>query len=201
MPPLRLEIFPGNDAAADGTVVTNAAALEEARLAAFEQGYSAGWEDAGKAEAGEQTRIRGDLARHLQALAFTYQEARNHVLTALEPLLLDVLTPLLPEIAKESLPRKILDVILPLAASQGDSPLRLMVNPAAHSAVESLLAEVKGLPVQVVDEPSLGDGQAYLQMGEGELHFDPAGAAETIATNLHNFFALLKEDAQNGHAL
>lgn len=201
MPPLRLEIFPGNDASADGTVVTNAAAMEEARLAAFEQGYSAGWEDAGKAETEEQTRIRGDLARHLQALAFTYQEARSHVLGALEPLLMDVLTPLLPEIAKESLPRKILDVILPLAASQGDSPLRLMVNPAAHRAVENLLAEVKGLPVQVIDEPSLGDGQAYLEMGGGELHFDPAGAAETIAKSLHNFFALLKEESQNGHAL
>jgi hypothetical protein len=60
-------------------VVTQVDAVEEAKVASFEQGYKAGWDDAVAAQSEDQTRIRADLARNLQSLSFTYQEARSHM--------------------------------------------------------------------------------------------------------------------------
>ena len=66
---LELEVF---DTDAGGRTQTGmpsvqAAAVEEAKLAAYEQGYTAGWDDAAAAQSDDQTRIRADLARNLQS--------------------------------------------------------------------------------------------------------------------------------------
>lgn len=80
---LRLEIFESDEPGGPAeTVVLDTSALEEARLASYDSGYAAGWEDATAAQSGDQSRIRAELARNLQALSFTYQEARSHVLRA-----------------------------------------------------------------------------------------------------------------------
>lgn len=85
MPPLRLEVF--ETAAKQGaeTVITDLSALEEARLASYEQGFSAGWEDALAAQADDRKQLAADLAHTLQSLSFTYHEARAHILRGLEP--------------------------------------------------------------------------------------------------------------------
>ena len=84
---LRLEVFESEVPVGAGqaeTLVLDTGALEDAKLASFESGYSAGWEDAAAAQADDQTRVSADLARSLQSLTFTYHEARNHVLKAIE---------------------------------------------------------------------------------------------------------------------
>ena len=70
MPALRLEVF-DTVTAGDGAPrpLVEASALDEAKVASFEQGYSAGWEDAAAAQEGDQTRIRADLARNRSELA------------------------------------------------------------------------------------------------------------------------------------
>jgi hypothetical protein len=65
MPALRLEVF-DTAPALDGSMqpLVEATAVEEAKVASFEQGYSAGWDDAVAAQQGDQSRIRADLARN-----------------------------------------------------------------------------------------------------------------------------------------
>ena len=70
--------------------LAEATAVEEAKVASFEQGYSAGWDDAVAAQQGDQGRIRADLARNLQSLSFTFQDARSHVLQSIKPLILEM---------------------------------------------------------------------------------------------------------------
>ena len=66
---LKLEVF---EPASPALVRAEAeAATEELRLAAFEKGYSAGWEDASAADAGDQHRLRNEIAHQQQELAFT----------------------------------------------------------------------------------------------------------------------------------
>mgnify|MGYP003515970463 CR=1 FL=1 len=77
---LKLEVFEADEAAQQTPSQQVPSADQESRLEAYEQGYRAGWEDAAAAHAEDQRRIRVDLARSLQALGFTYQEARAHVL-------------------------------------------------------------------------------------------------------------------------
>ena len=111
MPMPKLEVFDVDapQKQTSGMVVTQLGAIEEAKLAAYEQGYKAGWDDAAAAQSEDQTRIRADLARNLQQLSFTYQEARAHILKAVEPLLEEMVNRRLPDTARETLAPLVLE--------------------------------------------------------------------------------------------
>ena len=186
---LRLEVFESDEPGkAAETVVLDTSALEEARLASYDAGYSAGWEDATAAQTGDQSRIRADLARNLQALSFTYQEARGHILLALEPLIAAMIDKLLPDVARETLGGMVLETLMPMAEGLSDSPVTLVLNPAARQAVEPLIAEATGLPLIVEEEPSLGEGQVYLRLGQAETCLNLDRAITEIATAVRGFF-------------
>ncbi len=190
--PLRLELFDDGgdkaDRAAKATVVTDAGALEEARLAAYEQGYTAGWDDAVAAQGEDQARLRADLARNLQGLAFTYHEARSHILRAIEPLFETILARILPDLARVALAPRVLEALAPLAAAAADTPVDLVLNPAARPAVEAALAEAPPLPLHIVEEPTLGEGQAYLRLGASETRIDLDRAVAEISAAIRGFF-------------
>ena len=118
---LRLEVF---ETEARGStpemVVLDTMALEEAKLGSYDAGYSAGWEDAAAAQTNEQSLIKADLARNLQSLGFTYQEARIHILRSIEPLLQEMVGRLLPELARESLAPIVLEALMPMAETLAD---------------------------------------------------------------------------------
>jgi len=196
---LRLEVFDTEDkSVASGVVVLDSAALEDARLAAYEQGYSAGWEDAATAQADDQSRLKADLARHLQALGFSYQEARMHVLRNIEPLLVEVVGRLLPALAKDTLAPLVLESLMPLADRLADAPVTLVLNPAARPAVESLLDRMTGLPLILQEEPSLGEGQVYLRFGPQETQIDLDRAIADITAAVRGFFDLSTKDHAHG---
>lgn len=196
---LRLEVF---ETAAEtdrpDVLVTDTGHLEEAKLASFEAGYSAGWEDAAAALSEEQNRIRADLARNLQGLAFTYHEARDHVLRALEPLLKEMVARLLPTLARETLGQLVVETLRPMAAERAGAPLTLVINPVSRRAVELVLAENAGLPLEIEEEPSLGEGQAYLRFATSETRIDLDRAIAEIIAAVRDFFALSRKEAPNG---
>ena len=190
---LRLEVFESEMPVSAGqteTVVLDTGALEDAKLASFESGYSAGWEDAAAAQADDQTRVSADLARSLQSLSFTYHEARSHVLKAVEPLLRQVVSQLLPAIAKAALAAKVLEVLMPRAEGLVDAPITLMLNPAARSAIEDQIAKTSGLPLILVEEPTLGEGQVYLKLGDVEREVNLDRAVTEISAAVRGFFDL-----------
>ena len=188
---LRLEIFESEETrAAPDTVVLDTSVLEEAKLTAYDAGYSAGWEDATAAQSGDQTRIRAELARNLQTLSFTYQEARSHILRAIEPLFDEMVGKLLPSLARETLGGVVLDALMPMAEGLADAPVTLVLNPTVRAAVEPLIANATGLPLIIEEEPSLGEGQVYLRFGTSETLVDLDRATTEIATALRGFFDL-----------
>ncbi|MFM7336213.1 MAG: flagellar biosynthesis protein [Tabrizicola sp.] len=191
MPALRLEVF-DTAMAPDGSFqpMVEATAVEEAKVSAFEQGYSAGWDDAAAAQQGDQTRIRADLARNLQSLAFTFQDARSHVLQAIRPLMLEMINRLLPEVARESLAPTVLDALMPLAEEMADAPLTLVLNPNVRGQVENLVTQATGLPMVIEEEPSLPEGQVYIRFGTTETKVDLSQTAADIAIAVRAFFTL-----------
>ena len=191
MSALRLEIF-DTVPAADGTLqpLVEAAAVEEAKVASFEQGYSAGWEDAVAAQSGDQNRIRADLARNLQSLAFTFQDARSHVLQSIRPLILEMVERLLPEVAREALAPTVLDTLTPMAEELADAPLTLVLNPAVRGEVEDLVTRATGLPMVIEEEPSLPEGQVYIRFGPTETKVDLSQVTADIAAAVRAFFNL-----------
>lgn len=199
MPGLRLEVF-DTAATPDGGVqpLVEASQLEEAKIAAYEQGYSAGWEDASAAQQGDQTRIRADLARNLQSLSFTFQDARSHVLQAIRPLILEMTGRLLPELAREALAPTVLEVLMPMAEEMGDAPLTLVLNPAVRERVESLVAQATGLPIVIEEEDSLGEGQVYIRLGPQETTVDLTRVTQDITAAVRGFFNLSDQDGSHG---
>jgi len=191
MPALRLEIF-DTAPAADGSLqpLVEATAVEEAKVASFEQGYSAGWDDAVAAQQGDQEKIRADLARNLQTLSFTFQDARSHVLQSIRPLILEMVNRLLPEVAREALAPTVLDAVMPLAEGLADAPVTLVLNPANRSQVEGLVAQATGLPMVIDEEPSMPDGQVYIRFGTAETKVDLAQVTADIGIAVRSFFNL-----------
>lgn len=191
MPALHLEVF-DTASASDGTLrpLVEATVVEEAKVASFEQGYSAGWDDAVAAQQGDQTRIRADLARNLQSLSFTFQDARSHVLQAIRPLILGMVNRLLPEVARETLAPTVLDAVMPLADTLADAPLTLVLNPAVRGQVEDLLAQAAGLPMVIDEEPTMPEGQVYIRFGSTETKVDLAQVTTDIAIAVRAFFNL-----------
>lgn len=199
MPGLRLEVF-DTASTPDGGVqpLVEASQLEEVKISAYEQGYSAGWEDASAAQQGDQTRIRADLARNLQSLSFTFQDARSHVLQAIRPLILEMTGRLLPDLAREALAPMVLEALMPMAEELGDAPLTLVLNPAVRERVESLIAAATGLPVVIEEEDSLGEGQVYIRLGPQEAKVDLTRATQDISAAVRAFFNLSDQDETHG---
>lgn len=194
---LRLEAFDAPPAPAAPAPAEDAAA-EEARLEAFEAGYKAGWDDAVASAEEDRTRMRADLARNLQGLAFTYHEARGHVLRSLEPLLRGMVARVLPEVAGRALGPLVAETLRPLAEGLAAAPIAVVVNPASRAAVEAALAAEPGPPFAIVEEPSLGEGQVYLRLGAAETRVDLDGALAAIAAAVDEFFHPAEELRQHG---
>jgi flagellar biosynthesis/type III secretory pathway protein FliH len=196
---IRLEVFETPDAPPSRTsVVLDQGALEDIRMQAYEQGYTAGWDDAAAAQTDDQSRIKADFGRNLQTLGFTFQEARTHVLRAIHPLLNQIITCLLPELAREVLPSVALEVLMPLADEMADAPVTIVLNPASRAAVEALLEQATGLPLTVVEEPMLGEGQVYLRLGDIETRIDLDRATADIARAVRDFFDTTEKDQRYG---
>lgn len=192
---LRLELFETEPPDGPTTIVTDIGTIEQAKLTAYEQGYAAGWDDGVAAQSEDQTRLRADLARSLQGLSFTYQEARAHVLKALEPLIESMLSRLLPVAAQSALAPMVIDTLRPLAAELAEAPVLLYINPAVRPAVASVLSGGDALPVTLVDEPMLGEGQAVLRLGQIESRVDLDAAMAAVAEAVRQFFQMSQTPA------
>lgn len=163
-------------------------ALEDTRLAAFEQGYQAGWEDASNAHSGEQNHISSELARNLQDLSFTYHEAFMHVTTALEPLLTGIVEVVLPDAAHHSLGARIVSEAVELAKTQAQGQLVLTLSSESRERLEPLFQSDLPMPVTMVEDNALGPGQIYLKLGQEERSIDLDSLIKDIQASVSDFF-------------
>lgn len=188
MPPLSLETFTDLPEPEQGSA--EATLADEARLSGFDAGYAAGWDDAAAAHSGERALAEARTADALQTLGFTYQEARSHVLAALEPLLADIAAKLLPRIAQASLPALVVETILPLAETLAEPPVTLRLHPDSREAIERLCVPALGLPVALVEDSTLTAGDIRLTLDATETRIDIDGAVNSIAAALADYFSL-----------
>lgn len=173
---------------------------DEGRLAAYEEGYAAGWEDATTAQTDARAEREAEVARHLQALAFGYHEARQHVMRSMEPLLNGITSTLLPRMAQQTLVPLVVETLLPLAEAAADAPIVLRTAPAAQELLEGMLARAcPDLPFQIQPDAALTEGQVMLQTERGECRVDLDAAIAAIARLIDDHFEIqLKERAYAG---
>lgn len=213
MPPIHLEDFgqnrpaqkqsaknasSGSASEAPKIVEPDPALLEKAKLAGYEAGYQAGWDDATRQESEEQSRIGAEFARNLQDLGFTFHEARAHVMQALEPLLNGMVDKVLPKLVSDTLGQTIVEELLPLAAEAADEPIEVVVTPNSRPTLEDLLSNSASVPFRIVEEPTLAEGQVYLRSGKKERHIDMTQAVDRIGTTIKGLYELNEKAFQNG---
>jgi len=166
---------------------------EEARLACFDQGYAAGWDDALAAQDADLARLREELGRAIADLGFGYREAHRHVLLALRPLLVDMVGKVLPAIARAALAEIVLELVMPVAEAAAGRPVELAAHPAAVPVIEPVLAAQQALPVAIRPDPSLTPGQVLLRADESEQKLDLDGVIAAIGAAVTSFFEAAAE--------
>ncbi|MCL7466470.1 flagellar biosynthesis protein [Phaeovulum sp. NW3] len=194
---LELETFEPEEPAPESFAL-DPAELEELKLTAFEQGYAAGWDDAIAAQDAEAAKLRAELGRNLQELAFTYHEARGHVLRALEPLLRDMATKVLPALARDNTARIVLEHLVPVAEELASAPVKVVAHPASLAQIKELLLREADFPLDFAEEPSLGEAQVYLRFRDSELRIDLDGVVEAIRAAISAYFNSNDPEVSNG---
>jgi flagellar assembly protein FliH len=172
--------------------------IKQIRLEGYEEGYQAGWDDAARAEAEDQSRIGAEFARNLQDLGFTFHEARRHVMHALEPLLAGMIEKVLPDLVTRTIGQTIVEELLPLASEVADAPVEIVVSPDSRATLEPLIQDLSSIPFELVEEPSLAEGQVFLRSGRSERHIDLSGTVDRIGSAINDLYELNEKAFQNG---
>lgn len=177
-------------ALADGEpVAITDVALEEEKLAAFEKGYQAGWDDSTKAASDEAGHISADFAQTLHDLSFTLHEAQAAALKALKPLLDQMIETVLPRLAQDSLGERVREILDGFLDGQAPAPVSLLTAPETAPALEALLEGQDHLPVTVTPEPAMTEGQVRLRFGTTEREIDTAAVLSEISAAIDAYYA------------
>ena len=171
---------------------------EEMRLAEFERGYSAGWEDAEKAQRQDQMRITGALAQSLEDLGFTFHEAVAHMTSALEPVFRALADTVLPDALNETLGVHILSQLRDMAETQMTGPIQVVVPPGRSGALEPILSGEFSIPVELIEDPAMGEGGAAIRIGHIERDIDTTALTATIRDAVEAFFHQATEESRHG---
>ena len=175
-----LEDFKTTDPAETATLLMSSLELEEQRLAAFEKGYSAGWEDATAADAQGRSHLSAALSQNIEDAVFSYHEALTQMQQALIPVFEAISEQLLPGMIRNGLAPHIVAAMQNIAAEAMGRPLVLTVPPGCEQAIAPLLPEPEGLEVILDEDPTLGEGQARLHLDDGGVEIDLSALAQDI---------------------
>ncbi|WP_027257076.1 hypothetical protein [Leisingera aquimarina] len=193
-----LEDFGMNTSAEPALPAVSEELIEEQRLVSFENGYSAGWDDAVTAKDQESSRISAELANSLEDLSFTYHEAQSQLLDSLDPMFKVLTSAVLPDAMAASFGHHIVDQLADMAKGQTDQPMQIVVAPGEAAPVRSLLPDNFSVPVTVQEDSVLSPGQAYLGIGSTECEINCDALLESIQDSIEAFTYHAKEDSQYG---
>lgn len=158
------------------------------RKEAFDEGYAAGWDDAVKQTQSDASKAEAQISAALQALDFTYFEARHHVLASLRPLIEAMMNCVLPDVAKEALiPLAVAE--LEAIAKKTDAPIEMRCAPTTADRLRDHLAANCSTPAKVIAEETLTDAQIRVLWAEGDWLVDTEAAQARIGEAVASFFA------------
>ncbi|XDA98496.1 ABC transporter ATP-binding protein [Sulfitobacter sp. LCG007] len=160
------------DATARDASVMHADAIEDEKLASFEAGYQAGWDDAIKAQTDERARMSSDFAQNLQEMSFSYHEAITKLSATMQPLLQEIVEKLLPTLARATLGAHVLEQLNEMLGRHAEGPIEIVVAQSNIEAVRGIVDGEFPEPFELSCEPGLGESQAFVRIGATERQVD-----------------------------
>ncbi len=194
----RYRNFGGAKGSASPDSESASEALEDQKLQAFEAGYQAGWDDAIKAQAEDKEKFSAELSQNLLDMSFTYQEALSSLTVSLEPAMRQIIEKLLPEIVRTALGAHILEQIQAVLSDQVGQTVSIVVNPQNTESIKSILGETLKDPFELAGEDSLGEGQAFVRIGEEERQVDLDTVVAEVSKAMTAFFHESASEDSNG---
>lgn len=175
---------------AKNSITLTDVSLEDQKLASYEAGYQAGWDDSAKANSEAGNQVAADFAQNMSDLSLTYHEAYAALLADVKPLLTQIVNAVLPAMARDTLGPRILELI---EADMGGDTRRTVTLFAAQDDCAFLRPLIDGLDdsleVVLQSDPTLVAGQVRLSFGnEQEQELDTAALIAGIQTALQGFF-------------
>ncbi|SUZ30596.1 hypothetical protein ROE7235_00320 [Roseibaca ekhonensis] len=180
---LKLECFDGDRALEDGAPLTPQDA-EMLRTRAFEEGYGAGWSDALEQMRDEDALRRAAAEEALQAISFSFHEARDQLESSFMALAGEMITVLLPDLLPEALPRLLARELRALGTRQFSGRLELLCAPGAVDGMSELVKTVNGMEILLVEEPSFTESQVAIRIDQNARHIDLDGAMSALRAGL-----------------
>ncbi|TMV10648.1 ABC transporter ATP-binding protein [Arenibacterium halophilum] len=171
---------------------------EEMRLAEFERGYSAGWEDAVKAQTEMKTHLTAELARNLEDLSFTYHEAIAQMTVSVEPVFRTLADIILPAALEESFRAHLVELLRTMVKDTVSGPVIITVPPGCSAGLDDVIGEALNMPLEIREDATLAPGQADLSIGSVERALDTGRLLTDLTTALDAFFYQSKKDSANG---
>jgi flagellar assembly protein FliH len=183
-----LEDFSCADGPTLASLKTTGADANE-RRASFDEGYKCGWQDAGDAVQDKDSEVREAMSSALQALNFTYFEARQHVMQSVRPVLEAMADAVLPQLLAKSLGGRVVDILSEIAQSSAPS-VTIACAPESVDTLRELVTEVIKFPVNVEAEPTLTTSQAILHLDDGQMRIDLDATLASLRDCINDFFEM-----------
>lgn len=164
------------------------AMIEDIRLEAFEKGYRAGWDDSANAQRDSAASVSEDFARNLRDLSFTYHEAWAGFVAAMRPLIGQIVDAVLPDLARATLGTRVAALLQEEFEAHGPQPVVLRVAPSGAAPLRAMLPDQSGIPVRIVEDPGLADGQVQIRIAQvSERDIDLAAVLDGIGAAIDGY--------------
>ena len=170
---------------------------EAARLAIFDEGFQAGWDDATRALRDDAQDAMSEISQRLQDMSFTLEEARVSLLQTQVPVLTQIFGKLLPAAADAALAVHLQEQIDNLLTGELDQSITISVAPQSLETMESCLRSVIARPFRLVSDPLLEPGQVTLGAGGREREINLDHMVEEILAAIKAYSNTAKEAQEN----
>ncbi len=194
----RYRNFSVPDDLSPDAIETSQEELEGAKLDSFEAGYQDGWDDAIKAQGQTDAKLTEDFVQTIQDMSFTYQEAYVKLSEGMRPILISLVTKLLPKIAEQSIGPQINQQLAELMDQEGRNIIEIAVAPEKQALIEKLVSENTSAPFTVTSEQALSSGQIYLRVNDREREINLDAVLEGATSAIEAFFHSDKKEIPNG---
>jgi hypothetical protein len=172
--------------------------IEDLRLASFDQGYTAGWDDAIRVQTEDKARVVSLLSQHLEDFSFTHREALVQMTMAVEPVFRALVEKVLPQAMMEGIGAQIVQQSLELAREQIEQPVSLVVPAGAASALKPILRKDLPIQVEIRESAPLAPGQVQLRVGDSEREIDGDRLMAELTDSVDAFYHTLTEESLYG---
>ncbi|SPF81107.1 ABC transporter ATP-binding protein [Pseudoprimorskyibacter insulae] len=172
--------------------------LENERLEAFEKGYKAGWEDVLAANSSDRERVAAEFSQNLLDLSFTYHEAHSHVLRSVMPLLDQMVTVLLPKVARQTIGAHVVENLQKMARDLTASEVQVTVHSENEARILPMMDQDFGFAISIQCDDSLELTQAEIRFGASEASINLDEILSAVRTAVEGFVYENTKGAVNG---